>query len=133
MGVNSLPKTVTRQRRGCDLNPGPSAPDPSTLTTRLPVEPVSQSLSRPITESRYRVLPILLRRSEPIRRRVAGLVGRYRNSPTFDCFRPDVPQTGTLCDPGTDLQPVNTVRRSDGWYSYSLFVYQYKSGQNATL
>jgi len=21
MGVNSLPKTVTRQRRGCDLNP----------------------------------------------------------------------------------------------------------------
>jgi len=28
--VNSLPKTVTRQSRGCDLNPGPSAP------TRLP-------------------------------------------------------------------------------------------------
>ena len=25
MGVNSLPKTVTRQRRDCDLNPGPSA------------------------------------------------------------------------------------------------------------
>ena len=36
MGVNSLPKTVTRQRRGCDLNPGPSAPESSTLTTRLP-------------------------------------------------------------------------------------------------
>jgi len=36
MGVNSLPKTVTRQRRDCDLNPGPSAPEPSTLTTRLP-------------------------------------------------------------------------------------------------
>ena len=35
MGVSSLPKTVTRQRRGCDLNPGPSAPEPSTLTTRL--------------------------------------------------------------------------------------------------
>ena len=27
MGVNSLPKTVTRQRRGCDLNTGPSAPE----------------------------------------------------------------------------------------------------------
>ena len=27
MDVNSLPKTVTRQRRGCDLNPGPSAPE----------------------------------------------------------------------------------------------------------
>jgi len=36
MGVNSLPKTVTRQRRGCDLNPGPSAPESSMLTTRLP-------------------------------------------------------------------------------------------------
>ena len=36
MGVNSLPKTVTRQGRGCDLNPGPSAPESSTLTTRLP-------------------------------------------------------------------------------------------------
>jgi len=34
--VNSLPKTATRQRRDCDLNPGPSAPESSTLTTRLP-------------------------------------------------------------------------------------------------
>ena len=32
MGVNSLPKTVTRQRRGCDLNPSPSAHESSTLT-----------------------------------------------------------------------------------------------------
>ena len=34
--MNSLRKTVTRQRRDCDLNPGPSAPESSTLTTRLP-------------------------------------------------------------------------------------------------
>jgi len=34
--VNSLPKTVIRQRRDCDLNPGPSAHESSTLTTRLP-------------------------------------------------------------------------------------------------
>jgi len=34
--VNSLPKTVTQQRRGRDLNPGPTAPESSTLTTRLP-------------------------------------------------------------------------------------------------
>jgi len=34
--VNSLPKTVTRQSHGCDLNPGTSAPESSTLTTRLP-------------------------------------------------------------------------------------------------
>jgi len=39
MGVNSLPKTVTRQRRDCDLNPAPSAPESSTLTTRLPSHP----------------------------------------------------------------------------------------------
>ena len=38
--MNSLPKTVTRQRRGCDLNPGPSAPESSTLTTRLPSDPL---------------------------------------------------------------------------------------------
>ena len=39
--MNSLPKTVrsTRQRRGCDLNPGPSALESSTLTTRLPSHP----------------------------------------------------------------------------------------------
>ena len=36
MGVNSLPKTVTRQCRDCYLNPGRSAPASSTLTTRLP-------------------------------------------------------------------------------------------------
>jgi len=35
MGVNSLPKTVTRQRRGNDLNPDPSAHESSTLTARL--------------------------------------------------------------------------------------------------
>ena len=35
MGVNSLPKTVTRQRRGCDLNAGPSVPEISTLTSWL--------------------------------------------------------------------------------------------------
>jgi len=39
MGVNSSPKTVTRQRRDCDLNPGPTVPESSTLTTRLPSHP----------------------------------------------------------------------------------------------
>jgi len=35
MGINRLPKTVTRQCQGCDLNPGPCAPESSTLTTWL--------------------------------------------------------------------------------------------------
>ena len=39
MGVNSLPKTVTRQRRDCDLNRGRTAPESSTLTSRLPSQP----------------------------------------------------------------------------------------------
>ena len=39
MGVNILPKTVTRQRRSCGLNPGPSASESSTLTTPLPSHP----------------------------------------------------------------------------------------------
>jgi len=39
MGVNSLSKTVTRQRRDCDLNPDPSATESSTLTTRLSSHP----------------------------------------------------------------------------------------------
>jgi len=36
MGVNSLSKTVTRKRCGYGLNPGPTAPWSSMLTTRLP-------------------------------------------------------------------------------------------------
>jgi len=35
MGVNSLPKTVTRQRRGCDLNTCPTAPESSTLIAKF--------------------------------------------------------------------------------------------------
>ena len=41
MGVNSLPKTFTRKHCDCDLNPGPSAPESSTLTTRLLSRPGS--------------------------------------------------------------------------------------------
>ena len=40
MGVNSLPKTVTRQRRDCDMNPGPTAPESSMLTTWLLSHPL---------------------------------------------------------------------------------------------
>ena len=51
MGVNSLPKTVTRQRRGCDLNPGPTAPESSTLTTRQP----SDGMARYVAQGHSRV------------------------------------------------------------------------------
>ena len=42
MGVNSLAKTVARQRRDYDLNLGPSALESSTLTTRLPSHPMTK-------------------------------------------------------------------------------------------
>jgi len=50
MGVNSLPKTVTRQRRGCDLNPGPSVPESSTLTTgyRDTLVPISADIAQQV-------------------------------------------------------------------------------------
>ena len=57
--MNSLPKTITRQRRGCDLNPGPSAPESSTLTTRrLPSYPLSYvfNIKKLSLMERYRLL-----------------------------------------------------------------------------
>jgi len=61
--VNSLAKTVTRQRRDCDSNPGPSAPESSTLTTRLPATQTSvvypPTDSRPKEGNRRGTLPLL--------------------------------------------------------------------------
>jgi len=45
MGVNSLPKTVTEQCRGYDLNPGPTLPESSTLTTWLPSHLVATAVT----------------------------------------------------------------------------------------
>jgi len=71
MGVNSLPKTVTRQRRDSDLNPGSSAPEFSTLTTRLPSHPLpKQPWQRYFMTNRLKSEHLIL----PSERRVA-----YRN------------------------------------------------------
>jgi len=51
MGVNSLPKTVTRQRRGCDLNPDPTAPESSTLATRLCSDNISKITHRQLSDT----------------------------------------------------------------------------------
>jgi len=59
MGVNSLPKTVTRQRRGCDFNPGRTVPESSTLTTRLPSHnATTYLLARPAAAFQAYVLPL---------------------------------------------------------------------------
>jgi len=39
MGVNSLPKTVTRQRHDCDLNPRPTAPESMQHSNHSATEP----------------------------------------------------------------------------------------------
>ena len=52
--MSSLPKTVTQQRRDYDLNPGPSAPESSTLTIRLPSHPHTDRHAQYNTPVRYR-------------------------------------------------------------------------------
>ena len=62
MGVNSLPKTVTRQRRDCDLNPGRTAPESSTLTTRLqrhPSEVVCNDIRAGLTDLQLLVVLVV--------------------------------------------------------------------------
>jgi len=93
-----LPKTVTRQRRDCDLNPGPSAPESSTLTTRLPSHPKSASLlcwqKMQFTRSKLFPCYISLHRSE---------LGDYRSVSfpaaadrlTFVCTRLSISGAGT--------------------------------------
>ena len=51
MCTNSLPKSVTWQRRDCDLNPGSSAAESSTLTTQLPSHPSTRLLLYQFTHS----------------------------------------------------------------------------------
>jgi len=58
MGVNSL--TVIRQRRDCDLNPGHSAPESSTLTTRLPSHPHVHKNSNNNEQVHWQVNPSVL-------------------------------------------------------------------------
>jgi len=58
--MNSLPKTVTRQHRDCDLNPGPSVPECSTLTTRLPSHPRTHIIAILHTASRDKVINVRL-------------------------------------------------------------------------
>ena len=70
-----MPKTVTRQRRGCDLNPGHFAPESSTLTTRLPSHPTRVSQQLLINPSQQRTGRSA---TPPTRRTVGPRVGAGR-------------------------------------------------------
>ena len=83
MGANSLPETATRQRRDCDLNPGPSEPESSTLTTRLPSHPevglcniidAARIVCGAESMKRYGVRPSLCPIDRQQQRRPAGLL-----------------------------------------------------------
>ena len=87
MGVNSLPKTVTRQRRDCDFNPGPSAPESSALTTRLLCSMVlflAVKVQLRATHSESSSLPVRVRLSIPFLSLSLGYCER------LDCTAPDI-------------------------------------------
>ena len=112
-GVNSLPKTVTRQRRDCDLNPGPTAPESSTLTTRLPSHPTDTILHlqpqflfyRPSFQCDYllQICDFLLKDNL----RLITTAARFHT----DCIRHSVHRL-TVSEHGHELMPVKLV--SDG-------------------
>ena len=79
MGVNSLPKTVTRQRRGCNLNPGPSAPESSTLTTRLPSHPIQCNTDKLLIHVLDKVVSGWLQVSQFDLRRITTTVHKHWN------------------------------------------------------
>jgi len=101
--VNSLPKTVTRQRRDCDLNPDPSASESSTLTTRLPSQPLviialqiserfrlQPNLYTCIIDNQYRTVGLLIRLADgtaaiPCLRLVCVCVGQMHDALTETC------------------------------------------------
>ena len=85
MGVNSLPKTVTRQRRDRDLNPGPTAPESSTLTTRLPSHPnrkmFCKSGSMCQVTQHHSVVDVEVEEKDVVCRRHAGELLRFYCEP----------------------------------------------------
>ena len=93
MGVNSLPKTVTRQRHDCDLNPGPSAPESSTLTTRLPSHPITQQQpANHVTATNWRrdVVVSGVRRMNKLDQRQARELTCYMRSYSVTCHPAEV-------------------------------------------
>ena len=57
--MNSLPKTVSRQHRGRDLNQGPSVPESSTVTTRLLSHPMTVVQIFTRAECRYVLISVV--------------------------------------------------------------------------
>ena len=87
MGVTSLPKTVTRQRRGCDLNPGPSAPKSSTLTTQLPSRRYGKAIRVKFDTDLLKAVAVVHRTQKQINRHLLMMMSAH-NAPVF-CTKVD--------------------------------------------
>jgi len=90
MGVSSLPKTVTRQPRDCDLNPCPSAPESGTLTTRLPSHPSYYYSRFKSMSTRYYAIASLLHSGAKNR------IGGHRDSKTLPDVSQDIVAVGLM-------------------------------------
>ena len=123
MGVNSLPKTVTQQRRGYDLNPGPSASKSSTLTSRLPSHP---QMLIAVLKQKFIVLFIIIfgtvlfavgagvSRAESLQQLLTS-----SDCITLHCSRQS--QRGATCSPVINHSTLRQMRR--GTYLYNVPVY----------
>jgi len=78
MGVNNLPKVVTRHCCGCKLNSQPSSCESNTLTTRLPSHPLNTTIPCNTSTARVNKGPHSFTCHTcvfPVPLRVAGWVG----------------------------------------------------------
>ena len=108
MGVNSLPKTVTRQRRDCDFNPGPTAPESSTLTTRLPSHPSLSYLLTNLAGRRLAYRRTLHYQFIIVSRRVAWRGNRrlHAHTRTFNC---------QISRPASGKRPAARIQKIGRW------------------
>ena len=119
MGVSSLPKTVTGQRRGCNLNPGSSAPESSTLTTRHPSRCVLNSKNEPngiLTRPRTTVYQV----TRSIRRRLNASRSRPRATDCRVFFRWQRGQPNRF--PPNLLAVFKRSREGNGWNKSGVIV-----------
>jgi len=77
-GCERFAKTVTRQHRSCDLNPGPSVLESSTLTTQLPSHPyvtVTLTTEKLCTYKHHATLAVRLISADAVRNKAIVDIG----------------------------------------------------------
>jgi len=103
--MNNLPKTVTRQRSDCNLNQGPSAPESSTLTTRLPNHPIGYCTS--IKLATFYIIYICHELVNLFKPKILFLLFLEISTAHFEIFATDFV--------GQNTRFLTTVRQTDPW------------------